>query len=374
MKVTVKDKYLNIRAGSPRLNAACYQYLAPGSKIEVDGKLYKGDVYDDSDIWLRDEGDNYYWIGGVQHAIPVSEFLKISIAKSDSQITYPWFDHLNIKSIWNTYNEKGKNASVAILDTGFSKSNTDLLSKITMANCNMLLQPADYPGIPLVINDQDTLMHGTRCASIVGAANKRDWLIGIAPEATLMVGKFSIDGSIPRFQYVIDGITWAIKKGADIISVSYSEELVGNEIIQLGQSLNSIPSIDKVLIFASAGKSAVPKDFYPASFKQCISIGASTLNDQISTETTFNAQTILHAPGEDIESYGVGDIPSPASGTSFSTPIVAGIAALAVSFLKNRDKHWDKNNLLNKIYTTADPIGGNNQKRIINPVKLFKSL
>lgn len=374
MKVTVKDKYLNIRAGSPRLNAPCYQYLAPGSEIEVDGKLYKGDVYDDSDIWLKDEGDNYYWIGGVQHAIPMSEFLKITEPKPDNQITFPWFDHLKIKNIWNTYKQKGNLATVAILDTGFSKSNTDLLSKISIANCKMLVQPADYPGIPLVFDDQDTHKHGSRCASIIGAANKRNWMIGIAPEANLMIGKLSIDSTLPHFQYIIDGIEWAIGKGADIISVSYGVALSQNDTMQFDQLLNAIPGIDNVLIFASAGKSAIPKDFYPASFKKCISIGASTMTGQISTETALSTSTILHAPGENIESYGMGDAPSPASGTSFSTPIVAGIAALAVSFLKKRDNHWNRNTLLNKMYSTADLIGGNNQKRIINPIKLFKSL
>ena len=58
MKVTVKD-YLNVRVGKPSVNAPCYQYIAPGSEIEVDGKLYTGDMYDGSDQWMKDEGGNY---------------------------------------------------------------------------------------------------------------------------------------------------------------------------------------------------------------------------------------------------------------------------------------------------------------------------
>ncbi|WP_299362126.1 S8/S53 family peptidase [Winogradskyella sp.] len=66
MKVTV-SKYLNVRVGAPSVNAPNYQYLAPGSVLEVDGKLYNGDVYDGNALWYKDLAGNYYWSGGIDY-------------------------------------------------------------------------------------------------------------------------------------------------------------------------------------------------------------------------------------------------------------------------------------------------------------------
>ena len=60
MKVIVKDNFLNVRAGKASVNAPCYQYIAPGSEIEVDGQLYKGDLFDGIDTWMKDAAGNYY--------------------------------------------------------------------------------------------------------------------------------------------------------------------------------------------------------------------------------------------------------------------------------------------------------------------------
>src|SRR6186713_2671560 len=65
MKVTVKDNFLNVRIGRPSVNAECHQFLAPGSVIDVDGKLYPGDRFHGIDTWYKDAAGNYYWSGGV---------------------------------------------------------------------------------------------------------------------------------------------------------------------------------------------------------------------------------------------------------------------------------------------------------------------
>lgn len=377
MKVTVKDKFLNIRAGSPSLNAPCYQFLAPGSIIDVDGKLYKGDVFDGDDFWLKDEGDNYYWIGGVHHTIPSDAFLKFAPPVT-GQVTFSWFNDAGIKSVWDK--TKGRGASVAILDSGYSMTNTDLTSKIAQDQENMVLKPADFPGVQLSMDDKTADRHGTRCAGIIGAANKRNWIIGIAPECRLLISKISNNGSLrlSNFQYILDGISWAIAHGADIISISYFKLLEDAQRDAFQQKLNDIVQGKNVLIFACCGNgdpnATTRGEFYPASFTNCVSVGASSPNHQISRFTILSDKTILHAPGEDIESYGVDDIPSPETGTSFSTPIVAGIAALAVAFLKEKKGQWNKDDLLQKMIDTASPINGSSSKKIINVVNLFNKL
>jgi len=70
MKVTV-TKNLNVRIGKPRLDAPNHEFLVPGSVIETDGKLYRGDVYDGNFFWYKDMAGNYYWSGGID--IPETE-------------------------------------------------------------------------------------------------------------------------------------------------------------------------------------------------------------------------------------------------------------------------------------------------------------
>ncbi|MEQ9412421.1 MAG: hypothetical protein RIF39_01250, partial [Cyclobacteriaceae bacterium] len=139
MKVTVA-KYLNVQVGKPSLNAPCYQYLAPGSEIEVDGQFYKGDFYNGLDAWVRDDAGNYYWEGGV-------------LFDKAKDIKYPWWIiDLGINDLWDV--TKGKEITVFLLDSGVVEIpglNSSQIEKIS------------------VINDSgiDTIGHGTLMASII---------------------------------------------------------------------------------------------------------------------------------------------------------------------------------------------------------------
>jgi hypothetical protein len=65
MKVTVKD-FLNVRVGKPSVNAPTFQFLAPGSILDVEEKFFDGDKLEGNSLWVKDEADNYYWSGGIQ--------------------------------------------------------------------------------------------------------------------------------------------------------------------------------------------------------------------------------------------------------------------------------------------------------------------
>jgi len=365
IKVTVKDKYLNVRVGRPSVNADCYQYIAPGSEIEVDGELYKGDMFDGIDTWLKDGAGNYYWSGGVNND------------DAGSKTHFDWFDQLKIQQVWDQFHEKGSKVKVAVLDTGCNFANPDIGGKITTTK--IFLTAEKYPGIDLIINDQSNDLHGTHTSSLIGAMNSLNWLVGIAPDCELILGKISINKEIRDFNYIIEGIKWAISQGAEVISVSYAHEgLKDEEIAAFNQTVNGLVNGKNVLIFAASGNSGVPQqtaDLHPASFDACVSVGASTDSGQVSSITVLSTKTIIHAPGENIESYDRENSPKAASGTSFSTPIVAGICALAVSFLKKKNAgQWDKADVLRKLYASADPIPGAGQKKVVNPVRFFSQL
>ncbi len=365
MKVIV-IKNLNVRVGAASVNAPCYNYLAIGSTIEVEEKLIKGDSYDGNNMWYKGLDGSYYWSGGVSTSS--------ALLAMDNKQSFNWFKELEIETIWNTYNERGENVCIAVLDTGYTDSNADLASAITIQNQKVIINYNDASACN-TINDLEG--HGTRCLSIVGARNLHQYNIGIAPKSKLLIGKISCELEMRDPNSVLDGIKWAIDNSAEIISISFGFLFENqNQQSNFQTQLKEIIRGHKVLIFASAGNNSTHQpafgENYPASFPECISVGA-TDNGLFNNITQQSNCTIIHAPGINIESYDLTNMPTPDSGTSFSTPIIAGIAALAVSYCKKKNNNdWNPNEILNTIYATASPLVGD--RKLIQPLKLFKQL
>ncbi len=374
MKVIVKH-FLNVRAGKPSVNAPCYQYLAPGSEIEVDGNLYQGDRFEEIDTWLKDEAENYYWRGGTDFQLNIDAALAISQPQSKVKKSAQWHEKLKIREIWDTYNERGNSVTIAVLDTGINKSNLEVASGIVAER--VLINSTSYPGIELRIDDQSNEGHGTRCSSIIGARNKLEPIIGIAPECKLISGKISIAREVRNFDFVLAGIEWAIKEGAEVISISYAIELPENQKAQWEEKFQSLIGNKNILIFAAAGNSGstqISGERYPASFDNCISVGATDKNNNLSAINILSDKTIIHAPGIEIESYGKSNIPDAQSGTSYATPIVAGIVGLGISFLKKKNGNWNKKELLTNLFNSAYIMSGTISKKSINAIEFFKKL
>lgn len=364
MKVTVK-KYLNVRVGAPSVNAPCYQYLAPGSELEVDGVLYEGDLFEDSDKWLKDAANNYYWAGGVESNNELNSLLV-------PKINPDWFTQLKIEQIWQKYKIRGEGVTVAVLDTGIDLSNKEFADTL---NSDNYWVGVNYPGTPQCNTIKDLNGHGTRCASLIGARNLYDYNIGIAPACKLLYCKISCDGEKPSAQSILDAIKWAIAKGAEIINISYYflfDSVKEKQAFE--QNLTEILKEKEVFLFACAGNNADPnnaysEDYYPASFPAFISVGATNGNT-FSNITVQNNNTIIHAPGINILSYSLTKSPDKASGTSFSTPIIAGIIALLISKYKHNKKEWVVSEIKKALVLTGDSILNN--RKIINPTNLFK--
>lgn len=182
MKVTV-TKYLNVRVGEPRLNAPNFQYLAPGSIIEVDGKLYQGDKYDGLDTWMKDEAGNHYWSGGV---IPLTENersgnndLGKELNETGNSKSYPWWiSDFGINDLWNL--TKGEGVTIFTLDTGFKKTDSLPIKNISTRSVFKTQNNKEDSG-----EDEDG--HGTLMASII--AGNGDVFPGVAPGCELIAIK-----------------------------------------------------------------------------------------------------------------------------------------------------------------------------------------
>lgn len=371
--VVVKDRYLNVRVGEPRLNAPCYQYIAPGSEIKVDGKLYPGDLFEKNKFWLKDEANNYYWSGGVSGLPSVDDQLT-------TPSTYEWFKTLGIGQIWQEYGTKGSNVTVAVIDSGYSTNNPFLKGRVLNGDTYSSLAVTKEAPTSIEINDKDIGRHGNRCASLVGALNTPNSSLGVAPECRLLIAKIYENQVIKKNSYLEDAIKWAIDKGADIISCSLKLSITKEEADALDQRIKALIGNREVLLLAAAGNTIsdlAEIDYYPACISSFESIGGSTLDGHINPSTAINSKTFIYAPGKDVESYGPDNIPTPDSGTSFSTPIVAGIAALAISYIRNKNIRISKDALLQLLRESGPlqtDIPAPPDRRFINPTQLFQKL
>jgi Subtilase family len=322
------------------------------------------------DKWFKDAEGHFYWGGGINELRGIIAPAAIPEPAALQKQSFQWFTDLKIEQIWHQFNERGDNVTVAVLDTGYDTGNTELPDPVmTKLFVNNATNSATI---------QDKVGHGTFCTSIIAARNKTK-NVGIAPLCKTLIGKISLVGEVKGVDTIIDGIEWAIESGAEIISISMGIPVSDAQQVNLFQnSINQVIANKNVLVFAACGDSElgeiISKEFYPASLNHCISVGTVN-NDLLANITVRSEQTVLHTLGIAIDGFVLNSAIEKLSGTSMSVPIAAGVMALAVSFVKRKNNgHWNKDELLQKMISTGNPINGFPGKKIIDPLNFFKSI
>ncbi|MCY9452652.1 S8 family serine peptidase, partial [Bacillus haynesii] len=123
-------------------------------------------------------------------------------------------DAIKAPELWSQ-GFKGKDITVAVLDTGCDATHPDLADRIiggrnfTDDDNGKEDQFHDYNG------------HGTHVAGTIAANDQNGGISGVAPEANLLIVKVlgGEDGS-GDYEWIINGINYAVEQKADIISMS----------------------------------------------------------------------------------------------------------------------------------------------------------
>jgi subtilisin family serine protease len=185
--------------------------------------------------------------------------------------------------------------------------------------------------------------HGTGVAGIIGALRDNDGIDGIASGVQLMVVRTVPDGD-ERDKDVANAIRYAVDNGANVINMSFGKAFSPYK----GVVDDAVRYADEkgVLMVHAAGNDAenletahnFPNRTYLSGgvAKNWIEVGASTWKtaDQLAAEySNFGrTQVDLFAPGSDVKSTAPGNEYEAHSGTSFASPVVAGVAALIMSY------------------------------------------
>lgn len=171
----------------------------------------------------------------------------------------------------------------------------------------------------------DASDHGTHVAGIAAAeTNNGEGIASAAFNATYMPIKVGGIASNPNaIGFGFEGILYAAEQGADIINCSWggsSFSEAEEDIINLATEMGS-------LVVVAAGNDNNRVD-YPARYDQAFAVGAieSNLNKALYSNFGYNLDVL--ATGTDILSTTFNDDYISKSGTSMSTPVVSGLAAL----------------------------------------------
>lgn len=239
------------------------------------------------------------------------------------------------------YWEKGNNGKgikIAILDTGCDKNHPDLKDRIIEGK-NFT---NDDNGNLDIFNDYNG--HGTHVAGTIAASKNDKGVIGVAPEADLLILKvFGAKGDVEP-NWITDALDYAIEQKVNIISMSFGSKEPDKSMHQAIKR-----AVEKgILVVCAAGndgdKNPMSEEFrYPGAFNEVISVGAIDFSGRFPEFTNTNKEVDLVAPGVDILScYPMNLSEDPEnpykklSGTSMSTPHVTGALALLINHCQSK--------------------------------------
>lgn len=223
--------------------------------------------------------------------------------------------------IWSE--TKGKGMKVAVLDTGCDVNHPDLKDRI-IGGRNFTDDDSSNPEIYTDYNG-----HGTHVAGTIAAQENDAGVIGVAPEADLLIVKVLNRNGSGQYAWIIKGIHYAIEQNADIISMSLGGPV---DVPELHDAIKA--AIRKnILVVCAAGNEGDGDDStdefaYPGCYNEVVSVGAINLERDSSRFTNSHNEVDCVAPGEGILSTYLNGKYATLSGTSMAAPHVSGALAL----------------------------------------------
>jgi len=325
-----------------RTNLCLYE----GESETLQVTVYPGDASDKSVLWsssdnaiatvdqngkvvARNQGETTIRVktcdGGLSATCNV-EVLRLPTNNSPVRLSDPfygqqfWLDMVNAPRIWGE-TKGGKQAVVAVIDGGLDLLHEDFAKRVAPGGYNFIIDNFDV---------YDIGGHGTAVSGVIAAeADNGRGIAGVAGPLDVRILPLQVaffDGTSYTSD-IVRAIGYAINRNVDVINLSlgsYQYSAILNAAIQDAISKN-------IAVVASAGNDGESRYVYPASYNGVISVGALSPSGQIAYFSNRNDKVDFTAPGEYVFTTKPYDGYDYKSGTSFSAPIVAGIAAIIKS-------------------------------------------
>lgn len=284
--------------------------------------------------------NNIYKIGVFEYAEPY--FIPSLLHTPNDPFTGLQY-HLQIIKAFEAWDiEKGDtNVVIGIVDTGTETGHADLM--------NTMKYNYDDP-IDGIDNDNDGFLdnfngwdigegdndpdyvfdpHGIHVCGIASATtNNGTGVAGVGYNCKFLPVKATNQFGLLTKAY--QGIVYAADKLCKVINCSWGQPGAGGQFGQdiVNYAVNNMGAV----VVAAAGNSSAEHLYFPASYNNVISVGATDANDLKWPEATYNVHVDVTAPGHDIHSTWVNGTYLTSSGSSMAAPIVSGCIAIIASY------------------------------------------
>jgi len=268
-----------------------------------------------------------------------------------------WPQAAGVAEVWSSTMPDSSYPAIAVVDSGI----TNVLGGLNGASGSRLLKSV---GMVSSSTSYAAYGHGSMVASI--AANQNPGYTGTAPKAKIVSVKVLDGNGVGSKSDIVAACDWILRnKALYNIRVANFSLNAGGESIQFDALDKAVESLwlNGVVVVVAAGNYAVNGEqsdvgYSPANDPFVITVGASDINGSVTAADDFAApwsafgftqdgfrKPEVAAPGR----YMVGSVPSTAtlltqfpervvapnymwmSGTSFSAPVVSGIAATIIA-------------------------------------------
>ncbi|MEO8130661.1 MAG: S8 family serine peptidase [Bryobacteraceae bacterium] len=243
---------------------------------------------------------------------------KATLTPNDSSFASQWhLAKVQATSAWNI-SQGNAQVGIAIVDSGVDGTHPDLAPKL-------------IPGYNFLsgnTNTSDVLGHGTATAGTAAAATDNlTGVAGLAWKNSIMPLVVLSSSNYAYYSDIANAIIYAADHGIRVISISIG----GTSSSSVLQAAVDYAWSKGAIVVASAGNTGNSIPNYPAACDKVIAVSATDASDNLPGWSSYGAWVDLAAPGDSILTTSMGGAYGYWSGTSFSAPLVSGLAALVLS-------------------------------------------
>lgn len=233
---------------------------------------------------------------------------------NDTYYSSAWhLPKIQAPSAWDS--SLGTGVTIAILDSGVDGTHPDLAAKM-VPGWNFYDKNA---------NTADVYGHGTKVAgSAAAASNNGLGVTGVAWNAKIMPVRISDTAGYAYWSTIAEGIYWAADNGAKVANISYAVQ--GSVTVQ--NAANYLRGKGGLVVNSAGNTGALDSTAANAAL---ISVSATDSNDLRASWSSFGDYVDVSAPGAGIWTTTRGGGYAAVSGTSFASPVTAGVIALMMS-------------------------------------------
>lgn len=260
----------------------------------------------------------------------------VAIADDPYYINSWHLPKINAPLAWDM--TQGDGIIIAILDSGVDPTHPDLVSKLVDG----------YNFYDNNTNTADVYGHGTKCAGAAAAiGNNSTGVTGVSWNSKIMPIRVTGTDGWATWSGLAKGLTYAADHGVRVASMSFLNPSSSSSVVSAAAYLKSKGGIAVGAYGNNGSLDSTPNT------SDMIIVTATDGNDVRPSWSTYGPSADIAAPGVGIYVTNNGGGYGSASGTSFSTPIVAGAIALMMSANSN----LKPSQIENILFSTALDLG-----------------